>query len=118
MAGRWKVRMGMLAFWIVFWEASMMFLSKHAVRENPGTWLAVGLVPAVTVWGLSSFVYGAVGGVLAGLLFGAFFGDTLLWPYQGNDGTFFLVILGVAIVLGGILGHFLNRRPKESPSKE
>lgn len=113
MANRWRVRMGMLAFWIVFWEACIMFLSKHTVWENPTTWLIVGFVIASLIWVLSSFVYGAFGGALAGLLFGLFFGDILLWPYEGNDETYFLIIIGLATILGGILGHFLNPRPKK-----
>jgi LPXTG-motif cell wall-anchored protein len=108
----------MLVFWIVFWEACIMLLSKHTVWEEPALWLGVGLLPAVLIWVLSSFVYGAVGGVLAGVLFGAFFGDILLWPYTGNDDTYFLVILGVAIILGGILGHFLNPRRQSAAIKE
>jgi len=67
MASEWRVRMGILVLWIVFWGASIMLLSKHAVWENPIPWLTVALVPALTIWALSSFVYGAVGGVLAGL---------------------------------------------------
>ncbi|MDO8722232.1 MAG: hypothetical protein Q7J31_08380 [Syntrophales bacterium] len=117
MANRWRLRMGMLVFWIVFWETGMLLFSRHTVSQNLTLWLTVQLVPALAIWCLSSFVYGAVGGVLAGLLFGLFFADLVLWPYDGNDGTYFLIILGVATILGGILGHFLNPRPKKKSTE-
>ena len=116
MVKKWLVRAVMLVCWVLFWELCVFFLRYQRLQnQTPQALvllLSVALVPALSIWALSSFVYGGIGGGLAGGLFGVFMADLLLCPYSGNDGTYFLVIVALAIIVGGLLGLFLNPRPR------